>query len=164
MRAGKSDERALWRETMRGVKRLRGEPAEENATPKAAAPRKTAAAHAVAAKTLPAASPVTKPIAALDRRSAQALKRGTVAIEARLDLHGLTQSEAQDALTRFLARAQKHGQRSVLVITGRSGVLHGAVPRWLNEATHRGALLGMARAHTQHGGEGALYLRLRRKQ
>lgn len=164
MRAVKSDERALWRETMRGVKRLRDEPAEEEPIDKAPPKRKTVATRPHTVKPTPAAAPSTKSIAALDRRSTQALKRGTVAIEARLDLHGMTQSEAHDALSRFIARAQKHGSRTVLVITGKSGVLHGAVPRWLNEETHRGAILAIARAHTQHGGEGALYLRLRRKK
>jgi DNA-nicking Smr family endonuclease len=83
-------------------------------------------------------------------------------IEARLDLHGMTQSEAHEALARFLTRAQKHGVRAALVITGKSGVLHGAVPRWLDDETHRGRIIAASRAHAQHGGAGALYLLLRR--
>jgi DNA-nicking Smr family endonuclease len=43
-------------------------------------------------------------------------------------------------------------------------VLHDAVPRWLAEDAHRGRILAIARAHVQHGGEGALYLMLRRKR
>jgi DNA-nicking Smr family endonuclease len=74
----------------------------------------------------------------------------------------MTQAEAHDALTRFIARAQKHGSRAVLVITGKSGVLHSAVPRWLHEGDNRGRILAIRRAHAQHGGEGALYLMLRR--
>jgi DNA-nicking Smr family endonuclease len=167
MRALKSDERALWREIIRGVKPLRdAAPDEAKLAPSR---RKPAATRAPAAKPTPAKPTVAKqaavkPIAALDRRSAQRLKRGTTAIEARLDLHGMTQTEAHAALSRFLARAQKNGSRTVLVITGKSGVLHNAVPRWLNEDAHRGAILAIARAHTQHGGEGALYLTLRRKK
>jgi DNA-nicking Smr family endonuclease len=167
MRALKSDERALWRETMRGVKPLRVSPPDEE---KPASPRRKPAAAGMpaskpaAAKPAPVKSTATKSIAALDRRSAQRVKRGAIAIEARLDLHGMTQTEAHAALSRFLARAQKNGSRTVLVITGKSGVLHGAVPRWLNEDAHRGIVLAISRAHTQHGGEGALYLMLRRKK
>src|SRR5579875_1905792 len=148
MRTLNSDERALWRETMKGVKRLRDEPAEE---PPPAPRHKAAAPRAAIPKPEPAAPPATKSVAALDRRSIQALKRGTVAIEARLDLHGMTQAEAHEALLRFIGRAQKHGKRTVLVITGKSGVLHSAVPRWLNEKTHRDAILAISRAHLHHG-------------
>jgi DNA-nicking Smr family endonuclease len=164
MRAVKSDERALWRETMRGVKPLRpivlkGKPPEEIAKPPK---RETKSRRAPASKQPAPPARTAKSIDALDRRTATRLKRGTLAIEARLDLHGMTQAEAHDALTRFIARAQKHGSRAVLVITGKSGVLHSAVPRWLNEGDNRGRILAIRRAHAQHGGEGALYLMLRR--
>lgn len=161
MRAVKSEERALWRETMRGVKPLRPNPPEDVV----ATPKRESKTRRAPASTKPAVSPsarATKTIDALDRRTATRLKRGTLAIEARLDLHGMTQAEAHDALTRFIARAQKHGSRAVLVITGKSGVLHGAVPRWLAEGDNRGRILAIRRAHAQHGGEGALYLMLRR--
>lgn len=160
MRAVKSEERALWRETVRGVKPLRPAQPEEIVAPP---PKRETKSRRAPAPTTPA--PLARPsksIDALDRRTAARLKRGTLAIEARLDLHGMTQAEAHDALTRFIARAQKHGSRAVLVITGKSGVLHGAVPRWLDEGDNRGRILAIRRAHAQHGGEGALYLMLRR--
>jgi DNA-nicking Smr family endonuclease len=159
-RTVKHEERVLWRETMRGVKPLRSEPFEEIAAPP---PSRETKSRRVPASTQPTPPPrAAKTIAALDRRTATRLKRGTLAIEARLDLHGMTQAEAHDALTRFIARAQKHGSRAVLVITGKSGVLHGTVPRWLEEGDNRGRILAIRRAHAQHGGEGALYLMLRR--
>jgi DNA-nicking Smr family endonuclease len=165
MRALKSEERKLWHETMRGVKPLRRAKAPmEKSAPAAIDPKtKPHRAHPsdVAAPPKPVAA---KAIGALDRRSAQRLKRGALPIEARLDLHGMTQSEARDALARFLARAQKHASRAVLVITGKSGVLHGAVPRWLHEGENRDRILAIRRAHAQHGGEGALYLMLRRRR
>ncbi len=162
MRAVKSEERALWRETMRGVKPLRPEPVKEIAAP-SPPPRETKSRRVpVSTQSAPPSARATKSIDALDRRTATRLKRGTLAIEARLDLHGMTQAEAHDALSRFIARAQKHGSRAVLVITGKSGVLHGAVPRWLGEGDNRGRILAIRRAHAQHGGEGALYLMLRR--
>lgn len=165
MRAVKSEERALWRETMRGVAPLRPEPAEELPEPKIAPPPACESkSRRIPATGQPAPPPAraSKTIDALDRRTAMRLKRGTLPIEAKLDLHGMTQTEAHDALTRFIARAQKHGSRAVLVVTGKSGVLHGAVPRWLAEGDNRARILALRRAHAQHGGEGALYLMLRR--
>jgi DNA-nicking Smr family endonuclease len=160
MRAVKSEERALWRETMRGVTPLRPEAREENV---ASAPARESKSRRVPSSTkLTQPARATKSIDALDRRTAARLKRGTLPIEAKLDLHGMTQAEAHRALARFIARAQKLGSRAVLVITGKSGVLHGAVPRWLDEGDNRARILAIRRAHAQHGGEGALYLMLRR--
>jgi DNA-nicking Smr family endonuclease len=169
MRAVKGEERALWRETVRGVKPLRPrshekESEEQPAPHRETKPRRASAPAEKAPRAAPAKSGAAKAIAAPDRRTATRLKRGALPIEARLDLHGMTQAEAHDALTRFLARAQKHGSRAVLVITGKSGVLHGAVPRWLHEAGNRERIFAISRAHAQHGGEGALYLMLRRKR
>lgn len=106
----------------------------------------------------------------LDRRTAERLRRGALAIDGRLDLHGMTQEEAHRALDAFLARAAQAGKRCVLVITGKGGrslgdgVLRAAVPRWLNEAPNRGRLLAFAPAQPQHGGAGALYLLLKRRR
>lgn len=162
MRAVRSEERALWRETMRGVKPLRPELPDKTVAPPPPAARESKSRR-LPATTKPAAqSRAGKSIDALDRRTAARLKRGTLPIEAKLDLHGMTQAEAHGALTRFIARAQKHGSRAVLVITGKSGVLHGAVPRWLDDGANRERILAIRRAHAQHGGEGALYLMLRR--
>ncbi|HXR86560.1 MAG TPA: Smr/MutS family protein [Stellaceae bacterium] len=160
MRAVKSEERALWRETMRGVKPLRPEPSDDIVALPPARESKSRRVRAPKTPTPPARA--AKSIDALDRRTAARLKRGTLPIEAKLDLHGMTQTEAHDALKRFIARAQKHGSRAVLVVTGKSGVLHGAVPRWLDEGENRARILAIRRAHAQHGGEGALYLMLRR--
>ncbi len=95
--------------------------------------------------------------------------RGKEAIEARLDLHGLTQSEAHAALTRFLRSASARGVRLVLVITGKGrrsdgegGVLRRQVPHWLRLPEFRTFVIGFEDAHISHGGEGALYVRLRR--
>ncbi|HEX7970035.1 MAG TPA: Smr/MutS family protein, partial [Stellaceae bacterium] len=102
-------------------------------------------------------------------RNAERLRRGELGIEARLDLHGMTQEEAHRALDDFLACAQHAGRRCVLVITGkggagRGGILRSAVPRWLNEAPNRARLLAFAAAQPKHGGAGALYLLLRRRR
>jgi DNA-nicking Smr family endonuclease len=113
----------------------------------------------------PATPPPLSPTP-LDRRTLRRLERGQYPISARLDLHGLDQEAAHDALLAFLARAQERGHRCVLVITGRGersgGVLRRAVPRWLREPPLAARVLGWAEAGRVHGGAGALYLLLRR--
>lgn len=105
---------------------------------------------------------------AIDRRTAERLRRGQIAIEAQIDLHGLTQDEAFAAIQGFLAESLQAGRRCVLVITGKGtardggGVLRSAVPRWLTEGIYRQHLIGIAVAYPQHGGDGALYVLLRR--
>jgi DNA-nicking Smr family endonuclease len=86
-------------------------------------------------------------------------------------LHGLTQSEAHAALLRFLRAASSRGARLVLIITGKGGarsgegargVLKRQVPQWLSLPEFRALIVGFEAAHIAHGGEGALYVRVRR--
>lgn len=165
MRKTKSDERALWRHATRDVKPIhrRREVAPAAEAP-AVAERPMSVAHPVPRSRVKIAVTPAAPAPGLDRRSAQRLKRGQMPVEARLDLHGMTQTEAHDALARFIARSHAAGIRAVLVITGKSGVLHGAVPRWLDEGENRPHILAAERAQPQHGGAGALYLLLRRRR
>ena len=174
----KSEERALWRAAMRGVAPLLKRLAAAGTEPPAAAesppkPAKTKPTRRAAprppAATLPDLAPGMTP--GVDRRSAERLRRGERRIDARLDLHGMTQDEAHRALDAFLARAGHAGWRCVLVITGKGrpgtsagGVLRAAVPRWLNEAPNRARLLAFTAAQPKDGGAGALYLLLRRKR
>lgn len=114
------------------------------------------------------------PNAGLERQARIALKRGRQPIEARLDLHGMIQSEAHAALTGFLLRARAAGHGYVLVVTGKGGeayadpyrergVLRRNVPHWLRSPELRGIVLGFEEAARHHGGGGALYIRLRRR-
>jgi DNA-nicking Smr family endonuclease len=111
----------------------------------------------------------------MDRKAFVAMVRGRTEPEARLDLHGLTLAAAQPRLVRFVLTAQAEGRRLVLVITGkgrpfdpgapmpvRIGALRHAVPQWLSMPPLAGAVLQVAPAHRRHGGEGALYVYLRR--
>ncbi|MGH6913774.1 MAG: Smr/MutS family protein, partial [Geminicoccales bacterium] len=104
----------------------------------------------------------------LDRRTWLRLKRGQVAIEQTLDLHGRTQAEAHGALGRFLAAAEAAGCRCVLVVTGKGmesgGTLRHMVPRWLNEGGNRERIVAFSPAQVRHGGAGALYVLLRRRR
>lgn len=105
----------------------------------------------------------------LDRANADRLRQGEKPIEARLDLHGLTQDAAHAALARFIGSCWERGLRCVLVITGKgnrdgSGVLRAQVPRWLNEAAFRPRILAFTHAKPKDGGEGALYVLLKRRR
>jgi len=107
----------------------------------------------------------------LDKRTQLRLRRGQVQIEAKLDLHGMTQSEAHDVLRAFLERAHLGKLKTVLVVTGkglradgRVGVLRSAVPKWLNEAPMRAFVHAFDHAAPQDGGEGALYIVMRRRK
>lgn len=110
----------------------------------------------------------------IDKRTDEKVRRGRLPIDGRIDLHGLTQSEAHDALVGFVRRSHGSGRRLLLVITGKGGpgygdgrdrgVLRSAVPRWLNEASLRPLVLAVHSAQPQHGGQGAFYVFLRRRR
>jgi DNA-nicking Smr family endonuclease len=186
-RAVDHSEKALWQEAMRGVTRYRdaGKAAkvlkprhksETSATaPATAAPSRTAKAAVAADFGLSPNDETREPaqnVPGLDRRQALRLRRGQVSIEARLDLHGMTQAQAHHALASFLARSHAAGKRVVLIVTGKgtrqgadgspTGVLRRTVPRWLGEPALRQLVLAAASALPRDGGEGALYLLLRR--
>ena len=136
-----------------------------------------------ALKPSPAAKPkVAAPaIGEFESRRARRLAAGKLPIEARLDLHGMRQDEAHDALLRFLRRAQSEGLQHVKVITGkgqpgdndemrpfdlndfnRRGVLRDAVPRWLAGSSARALVVSFTQASRGHGGSGALYIQIRK--
>lgn len=126
-------------------------PAPAPATAKAAKARKLAEARA---------------LGDLDRGLRRRLARGVETIDGRIDLHGMTQEEAHGALIRFIANSQKAGRRTVLVITGkgrgdRTGVLRRAVPHWLTGRELARLVVSYGPAHQTHGGDGAIYVRLR---
>jgi DNA-nicking Smr family endonuclease len=125
----------------------------------------------------PAAKPVrAAPIVGIDRRMRTRLSRGSLDVDARLDLHGLTQSLAHQRLRRFLEEAQANGSKLVLIITGKGkpaddvglseerGVLRRAVPGWLSGTEFRHLVASFDEAGRRHGGGGALYVRLRKKR
>ena len=103
----------------------------------------------------------------LEQKTARRIAKGKIAIDGRIDLHGLTQLEAHGRLFRYLEEAWIRQKRTILVITGKGkgeGILRQAVPRWLSEATFRTMIGGVSEAHRTHGGEGALYVRLKRRR
>lgn len=121
------------------------------------------------------AKPPQPPLAGIETRLRQRVARGQMPIEARLDLHGMRQGAAHRQLFAFLAQAQGRGLKVVLVITGKGkagteddaafverGVLRRATPLWLAAPEARALVLGFEEASLQHGGSGALYVRIRR--
>lgn len=114
---------------------------------------------------------------AMDAKAYGRLKRGKLAPEARLDLHGMTLEEAHPALAGFVHSAHARGFRLVLVITGkgqredpfdplprRRGVLRTQVPQWLRMPPLAPLVLQVSEAHVRHGGQGAYYVYLRRRR
>jgi DNA-nicking Smr family endonuclease len=123
-------------------------------------------------------------LAPLEPRQKRRLARGQAQVEARLDLHGMRQSTAFHTLIGFLRQAQARGTGTVLVITGKGsaggsanrhdthghergderGVLRRIVPQWLSRGEFRDLVIGFEPASRRHGGEGALYVRIRRRR
>lgn len=135
------------------------------------------------ARPVPATSAATVVPGGLDRRKVRRLARGQDEITARVDLHGLTEAEAHVRLGRFVRACVSDGHRHVLVVTGkgssgrrrdddepwmggggarRPGVLRRNVPRWLSGPEMAPYVVSFTTAHARHGGEGALYLHLRK--
>lgn len=194
------EDRALWQKVMTGTKRLEkpGTPLKARITP----PAKPAPTTVRQVSTFPASNAETlrvngqtlrgttridladhtpkkvgRPEPGLDRRTAERLRRGERAPEARLDLHGMTAERAHQALNGFMARSMSQSLRCVLVITGKGGrhstddapfmrsdqgVLRQAVPRWLKSGPYHGQIIGIFEAHPRHGGGGAVYVYLKR--
>ncbi|MCB4767347.1 Smr/MutS family protein [Ancylobacter sp. Lp-2] len=180
-----AEDRALWEHVTRSVKRLRPEPpamprpepgfaeliAEETV------PKEKPVATAPPKPVSPPRPPAPPPLAPLEPKLRRRLTRGAE-VDARLDLHGLTQAAAHHRLGAFLRSAQGQGLAVVLVITGKGGgpaggrvslfgegergVLRRLVPQWLAEPALRHIVIGFETASRGHGGEGALYVRLRR--
>jgi DNA-nicking Smr family endonuclease len=181
-RALSEEERALWESVAKQTKPLRKKPRAAKAPAAAPDAEPAAAVKQVAARPLPSAGtvraakpapPVAPPLAPLGRRERSHLSRGRKEIEDRLDLHGMTQTRAHRALSGFLQRAHHDGLTFVLIITGKGrtvggeserGVLRRQVPLWLNLPEFRTLVVGFEEAHIGHGGEGALYVRIRRSR
>lgn len=175
-RALTEEDRELWELVAKQVKPLRKHrasrvPTAPRTEPSAAAPVTNAAPPQrplAKAPTARPSKPAMPPLAPLGKRERAKLSRGRSEIEARLDLHGMTQTRAHRALTGFLHRAHHDGLTFVLVITGKgrsggeSGVLRRQVPEWLSLPEFRAFVVGFEEAAISHGGEGALYVRIRR--
>ncbi len=177
------DDRLVWESVVKQIKPLRkkrltkietNELAEKHAVEKAEAAspaRKVKVAAGPKPVAAPPRPPAPPPLATLGRREKSQIARGRKEIDARIDLHGMTQSRAHRALHDFLQRAHRDGLALVLVITGKGktvgpeserGILRKQVPQWLGLPEFRSLVVGFDAAGIGHGGEGALYVRVRR--
>ena len=191
----RAEERRLWAEVVRAITPLDGRagrtgrllavaapPAAHHPAPQPQAGPSRPAPPAPRSKPgrplAPAApdAPVAPALASFDRKVRTALRRGTLAVDDVLDLHGMRQAEAHGALVAVLHRARARGHGLVLIVTGKGGpggsgtlfeergVLRRVVPHWLRLPDLRPLVLGFEEAAPQHGGSGALYVRLRRSR
>jgi DNA-nicking Smr family endonuclease len=167
------EEIALWTEVARSVKRRRGAVLPTPSKPVVAEPPPAPPPMRGEAPASRPAKPAAPPLAPIDRRLKRKLRRGQGEIDGAIDLHGLTQAEAHQALRGFLRHSQAQGARLVIVVTGKGGplddearqergVLRRVTPHWLREPDLRSIVLGFEEAGRAHGGSGALYVRLRR--
>ncbi len=157
----------------------------DNAAPKETSPRATSHAQPATPASTARANASAPPVTPLARREARRIARDPDRIDARLDLHGMRQREAYPALKGFLRASQARGHVLVLVITGKGGaretaradyeawettpfyeaprgVLRRLVPEWLAKPEFRDIVASVSPAHQRDGGEGALYIRLRK--
>jgi DNA-nicking Smr family endonuclease len=162
------DDHAIWGEITRSIKPLKGRKAPAPVVRDGPLARKTARPAPAPQTPVPRPAP---PLAPMERRLRQRLSRGSTEVDARLDLHGLTQAAAKPRLENFLKNAQARGHGLVLVITGKGGgddpergVLRRQVPHWLALPELRSLVVGFEEAGRGHGGSGALYVRVRRER
>jgi len=170
-----TEDGTLWRSAMQDVKPLKKDADPEETGEPAGEPEDAAT------KTQPSKTSDTPreppPAAGIDRRTEEKLRQGKFPIEGRLDLHGHTQAQAHNELIQFIERGFEQGQRYLLVITGKgssggreeegwfeseTGVLRREVPRWLTVWPLAEKVIAFTKAQPKHGGEGALYVYLRR--
>jgi DNA-nicking Smr family endonuclease len=107
----------------------------------------------------------------LDPRVVSRLRRGEFAIQGHLDLHGLIQPDAKEALTSFIIDSVRKGRRAVLVVHGRGlrspggqPVLKHAAAQWLSHGLIGGYVLAFTSARAYDGGAGAVWVLLRRER
>ncbi len=169
------DDKTLWQHVTRSIRPLQknkaasAKPPGKAAKPKATISPPTQKTPRATLAAMPARVPSTRkePLfnTGFDKSTETKMKKGKLEIEARIDLHGMTQDEAFRALTRFLAAAKRTGKRNLLVITGKGkistgGVLRKNLPLWL-EGDAR--ILALTPAAPKDGGGGAFYIRLRKE-
>jgi DNA-nicking Smr family endonuclease len=172
------DERALWAKVVATVRPLEpkavpapaAEAAEAEPAPAPVKPTRIAARAPAQAATKPKPVPGTTLDGTWDRR----LSRGRASPDVTVDLHGHNLATAYDLLDRRLDQAIAEGVRLLLLITGKPptddrrpvarGAIRAAVCDWLAGSRHAGDIAAVRNAHPRHGGQGAIYIVLRRKR
>jgi DNA-nicking Smr family endonuclease len=181
-----ADEARLWHRvaaTATPIHRERPVPAADEPAARSAEPALTKGKAAQAVVKLPGKRKCEQPAAqrmavAPDASGHRKVRRGAVEIDGRIDLHGMRQAEAEAALSVFVVRKRLEGARCILVVTGKgrpvdpaedfitpqAGVIRRRLPEWLSGAQIRPHISGYAPAHPRHGGSGAFYVLLKRRE
>jgi DNA-nicking Smr family endonuclease len=169
------DELRLWKAVTRTVRASRPQP-EAAASEQRAADAADSTARAAPQTGPPPATKAEPPaplrLAPMEPRLRRRLARGRADIDAILDLHGATEADAHRRVVDFILRRHAEGARTILIVTGKGrvdgfgggGVLWRNAPLWLQATSLRRFVLSVERADRAHGGEGALYVRLRRRR
>jgi DNA-nicking Smr family endonuclease len=162
------DEVKVWATVARTVRPAPGRAVPElPAEPAAVKPPSPALAIPATAGAKLVRKPPAAPPEAIEPGRKRRIARARDPIEARLDLHGMDQDRARAALHGFLRRTHADGLRAVLVITGKGltgdGILRRRTPDWLADPEVRGLIAGVSQAERRHGGEGALYVALKKR-
>jgi len=181
------EERAAWKRLASTVSPLhpprRDE--EEHPTDGGGAPARSSVTRPLQSPRLPlkhAAAPHASPAPkgedrqTLDSTWDRTLARGKAQPDFTLDLHGLALDAAHARLGSGLTQAKAMGARLVLVVTGkprpveaadrgeRRGAIRAKILDWLAAGAHGADIAAIRKAHPRHGGEGALYIVLRRRR
>ncbi|PDT83553.1 Smr/MutS family protein [Sinorhizobium sp. BJ1] len=173
------DDRILWGKVVRSIKPMPGRlqdledllgEIEEPSTPPPQQPNSGVSASETPEQGIALSGKAEHRHHPFERPVKRKLSKGRLALEARIDLHGMIQSEAHGFLLQFLLKAHERGLRHVLVITGKGtslgsdGALKRAVPLWFALPEFRPLISSYEPAARNHGGEGALYVRLARSR
>ena len=167
------DEAQLWRQVAKTARPLPGRQLPEEKRPALSVKADQSGPLASVSRVAAPSSP-KRPVTALTgvaKSDKKKIRRGRMATDGRIDLHGMTQDTARRRLTAYLQQAQTAGGRCILVITGkgamdahgdRTGVLRRRLPDWIKEDPLKDVVVGFEQAHVAHGGGGAFYVFLKR--
>jgi DNA-nicking Smr family endonuclease len=169
------DEEALWARVRATVRAMPGRKVAAPSAERLPLPAPVKVAHVPGVPTPPPSHARREPGHTLDGGWDRRLAGGVVAPDRTIDLHGHTLASAHAALEMGLGQALMHGDRVILLITGKPprpesqrpharGAIRAAIPDWLRLSAFSGAIAAVRNAHPRHGGAGALYVVLRRRR
>lgn len=172
-----TDEQALWSALARTVRPLR--PLAQAPVPLPVVTIGPAAKKGLApppARPTPPPAPIRTPAAVLDTGWEKRIRNGAISPDMSIDLHGHSLSAAHARLNQALGAALAQDVRVILVVTGkppkgaqsgsatRRGAIRAEIGHWLETSAHADRIASVRVAHPRHGGDGALYLILRRRK
>ncbi len=164
------DDEKLWSYVTKGAKRFLS----KSGFPKADVPHhhKDSIPNIIVKPSAPAA-PVTSKMKVsdapqLNRRDYERLRKGQMTIDATIDLHGMWQEQAHNALIDFIGQSKQQKRRCLLVITGKGkisspSILKQKLPEWLQDGRVAADILKVTSAQPKHGGSGAFYVYLKKQ-